>query len=40
MQEFLEALKRDAWKLVPCVCARVFGLYHGRGMIVFLARAA
>ncbi|MES2541831.1 MAG: hypothetical protein V4583_14795 [Pseudomonadota bacterium] len=40
MQRFLTALKRDAWLLALCIAALVFGIYNGRGVIVFFALAA
>jgi hypothetical protein len=40
MQRLLEALKRDAWKLLLCVFGLAFGLYNERGVIVFFALAA
>jgi len=40
MQRLLESLKRDAWLLLLCVAALVFGISNERGVIVFFSVAA
>ena len=40
MERLLDALRRDMWKLLLCVGGLAFGLYNGRGVIVFFALAA